>query len=99
MGDIWGYGRVFLWGTAFFALTGVAQGFVSFVDLLPLHFLQGVDGAILNASGLAWLAVAASEGRRAACFGFSSASIFAVSRAIPNVPQHGMIPGPTSALC
>lgn len=48
-----GYGRVFLWGTAFFILTGAAQGFVPSGDLLPLDFLQGVGGAILNASGLA----------------------------------------------
>ena len=36
MGDIWGYRRVFLWGTALFALAGAAQGFVPSVGLLPL---------------------------------------------------------------
>lgn len=78
MGDIWGYRRIFLWGTALFALTGAAQGFVPSVDLLlPLRFLQGVGGAILNACGLALLASVAPEGRRAVYLGFSSASISA----------------------
>jgi len=78
MGDIWGYRRIFLWGIALFALAGALLGFVNSVPLfLLLRFVQGVGGAMFNACGLALLASAAPEGRRASYLGYSGSSVYA----------------------
>ena len=78
MGDIWGYRRIFLWGIALFAVAGALLGFVNSVPLfLLLRFVQGVGGAMFNACGLALLASAAPEGRRASYLGYSGSSVYA----------------------
>ena len=78
LGDIWGYRRVFLWGIALFALAGALLGFVRSVPLfLVLRFVQGVGGAMFNACGLALLASAAPEGRRASYLGYSGSAVYA----------------------
>ena len=78
LGDIWGYRRVFLWGVALFAAAGALLGFVDSVPLfLLLRFVQGVGGAMFNACGLALLASAAPEGRRASYLGYSGSSVYA----------------------
>ncbi|MDR2054901.1 MAG: MFS transporter [Desulfovibrio sp.] len=78
LGDIWGRRRVFMWGVALFALAGGALGFVSSVPLfLALRFMQGMGGALFNASGLALLASASSPDRRALYLGFSTTAVYA----------------------
>ena len=64
LGDICGRRRVFLWGMGVFALAGALLGFVDSAPLfLVLRFVQGVGGAMFNASGLALLASAAPPGQ------------------------------------
>ncbi|MDR1660353.1 MAG: MFS transporter [Desulfovibrio sp.] len=78
LGDIWGRRRVFMCGMAIFAFAGGALGFVSSVPLfLALRFMQGMGGALFNASGLALLASASPPGRRAVYLGFSSTAVYA----------------------
>ncbi|MDR3357994.1 MAG: MFS transporter [Desulfovibrio sp.] len=78
LGDIWGRRRVFMCGMAVFALAGGALGFVSSVPLfLMLRFMQGMGGALFNASGLALLASASPPDSRAVYLGFSSTAVYA----------------------
>ena len=92
LGDICGRRRVFLWGMGVFALAGALLGFVDSAPLfLVLRFVQGVGGAMFNASGLALLASAAPPGQRASYLGFSGAAVYAGIACGP--PVAGFIAG------
>lgn len=92
LGDICGRRRIFLWGMAIFALAGAALGFVDSMPLfLALRFVQGLGGALFNASGLALLASAAPPGMRASYLGFSGAAVYAGIACGP--PVAGFIAG------
>lgn len=78
LGDIWGYRRIFIWGTAIFGVSGALLGFVTSVEVfLGLRFVQGVGGAMFNACGLALLASAAPAGKRAIYLGYSGSAVYA----------------------
>ncbi|MDR1776723.1 MAG: MFS transporter [Desulfovibrio sp.] len=78
LGDIWGRRRVFMCGVAIFAVSCGALGSVSSMPLfLGLRFLQGVGGALFNASGLALLASASTPDKRAIYLGFSTTTVYA----------------------
>ena len=92
LGDIWGYRRVFLWGVGIFAATGALLGFVNSVPaFLALRFVQGVGGAMFNACGLALLASAAPEGKRASYLGYSGSAVYAGIACGP--PLAGLVAG------
>lgn len=92
LGDICGRRRVFLWGMAIFALSGAALGFADSMPLfLALRFVQGLGGALFNASGLALLASAAPPGMRATYLGFSGSAVYAGIACGP--PVAGFIAG------
>ena len=78
LGNIWGYRRVFIWGTAIFGISGALLGFASSVEVfLGLRLVQGVGGAMFNACGLALLASAAPPEKRAIYLGFSGSAVYA----------------------
>jgi MFS family permease len=92
LGDIYGRKRVFLWGMGIFSLTGAVLGFVASMPLfLALRFVQGMGGALFNASGLALLASAAPPGLRAIYLGFSGSAVYAGIACGP--PVAGFITG------
>lgn len=92
MGDIFGRRRIFLWGMAIFAVCGALLGFADSMPLfLALRFVQGVGGAMFNASGLALLASAAPPGMRAAYLGLSGSAVYAGIACGP--PVAGFIAG------
>ena len=92
LGDICGRRRVWLWGVGVFALAGALLGFVESTPLfLGLRFVQGVGGAMFNASGLALLASAAPPEKRAVYLGISGAAVYAGIACGP--PVAGVIAG------
>ena len=92
LGDIFGRRRIFLLGIIIFALCGLALGFVRSAPLfIALRFLQGLGGAMFNASGLALLASAAPPEKRAAYLGFSGAAVYAGIACGP--PLAGLVAG------
>ena len=92
LGGVCGRRRGVLWGMGVFALAGALLGFVDSAPLfLVLRFVQGVGGAMFNASGLALLASAAPPGQRASYLGFSGAAVYAGIACGP--PVAGFIAG------
>lgn len=92
LGDIFGRRRIFLLGIAIFAAAGAALGFVRSAPLfIALRLLQGLGGAMFNASGLALLASAAPPEERAAYLGISGAAVYAGIACGP--PLAGLVAG------
>ncbi len=78
MGDVWGRRRMFLFGSMVFVITNLGMGFLENVYLMQaLRLFQGLGTAMLSASGLAILAVAAPKGKRSDFVAYSATSIYA----------------------
>jgi EmrB/QacA subfamily drug resistance transporter len=70
LGDIWGRRRVFVWGTAAFAVTSMLCAFAPTIEVLAgARVLQGVAGAMLTPGSLAIIAASFDPRDRAAAIG------------------------------
>lgn len=92
LGDIAGHKRIFISGSAIFALSSICAAFSNSIYLfLFLRLIQGIGGAMLSASGLALIAAASRPENRASYLALSSASVYAGIACGP--PLAGFITG------